>query len=242
MTSLFDSLLASKELHSEIGNNTEYRNKITYTLTEQGLNLTNLARHDINAICVSVWEWKMKHTKLPKECWNEVSVKATRTNAVLIKLVMVKSGTVNLFSQILMEEQQSFIQFLLSRFPQITTIVLQSSPTSGKPTKNDPYTTLYGSSYISELTSNGVVFELSADAFTEINHVVEDAAFQLMLCWLIRGYGSHSAPHPAQSSSLRDLAVIGRDINSVVLGVQPFGWFQNIYGFTQCPRAIADCR
>ena len=140
------------------------------------------------------------------------------------------------FSNIWSVEQQGFVSHLLQKNSNIVSIVYQTSRSASKPTKHDNYVTIYGSNQITETTPNGINFLISADAFTEVNHDVENYAFQLMLEWFSR------LPNNKKSWDVRNLVVMGRDINTNVLGTHHFGWFQNIYAFSHCPRAIQDCR
>lgn len=225
---LGEVLVSCEILQTRIGLSKGYRNKITYTLGHR-FQTSELAQEELNEVCTHVFHWSNSQTKLPKECWNEVSVKRTRANMILMKLIFVKIGKQRIENETWKEEKTAFCKYILEKCPSISCVTCQVSSTSSKPTKNDSYLVWYGDGKVLEKSPNGEPFYLSADSFSEVNPLVENSVFQLTSEWIL-----------PEAKNKTNLLILGRDINTNCLGLHALG-FSSICSITHCRRAAMDC-
>eukprot|EP00667_Euglena_gracilis_P007545 EG_transcript_7620 len=218
---LIEGLLRTPELHTPAPSPFGYRNKASYNLA--GFRPCPLAIPAANAIAATVARWADTQSAQPRGFWREVSVKVTRSRGAMLRLTLCAAD----LGPWVEGEAGSFLAFLREDQPSVRSVYYQHTTTQAKPTKFEPYHLLWGDTHVYEATPNGIEFAVSPDAFTEINHHMEDVVFRRMFEW--------TAPHEGA-----ELVALGRDINALVLSFNQEGRFARTYAFTHCPLVHRD--
>lgn len=132
--------------------------------------------------------------------------------------------------------QQLFVSNLLEKFPSITCICYNETFNRSRPTKDAPLHLIHGTEmYVLEQTPTGLSYQISPDAFCEINHEVEDLQYKQTVDWINKDEYQNAI-----------LICSGRDINSYGLG---FGsilnekgdkLFSEVVAVQHCPLVAID--
>jgi hypothetical protein len=161
-------------------------------------------------------------------------VKENDTSAAAVK--EEKSDAVNAVNNWDKATQQLFVSHLVHLFPSITCVCYNETHDQSRPTKDDPLHLIHGQyRYVLEQTPTGLSYQISPDAFCEINHEVEDLQYAQTVEWINK-----------QEYQNAILVCSGRDVNSYGLG---FGsilnqkgekLFSEVVAVQHCPLVAID--
>ena len=173
---LFSTLFDCPDLHVPSSNLQKYRNKITYSIPEMPDPLSPLAQDGINLVCSHVQQWERENCS---GLFREVMVKVTRDGSLLVRVTIQASSE--------MKDENwsvSFVEYLRSQFPQLKCLCYNQTDGKARPTKEHPFTILYGDPHVMETTPNGLEFRIGPDSFSEVNHEVEGLQYDQAKIWL----------------------------------------------------------
>jgi tRNA/tmRNA/rRNA uracil-C5-methylase (TrmA/RlmC/RlmD family) len=223
---LLSLLFAKSELHVPSKKLDHYRNKITYNLPLQSL--SPLADLKLNEVCQAIDNWMHDHKKV--SIFREVMAKCSRDGATMIRVTVQRNTDTSTCSTGGSDDdddndgsndndwdnaKQSFTSHLVQLFPAITCICYNETYNRSRPTKDAPLHLIHGDvMYLLEKTPTGLPYQISPDAFCEINHEVENLQYTQTVSWIKQFQGAI-------------LVCSGRDINSYGLG---FGSIRNDEG------------
>ena len=213
VSKIFSLLFAAREdLHIPSKNMQHYRNKITYNLPLEGL--SPLAEIELNDVCQAIHDWM--HEMKQDTLFREVMAKSVRDGSMMIRLTVQRNMNIDGIDD-WNHVKDIFVTHLTMKFPAIVCICYNETFNQARPTKDVPIQLLFGESmHVLETTHTGLPYQISPDAFCEINHEVEDLQSIQTIEWIEEYIGKGAI-----------LVCSGRDINSYGLG---FGTIRDKYG------------
>jgi tRNA/tmRNA/rRNA uracil-C5-methylase (TrmA/RlmC/RlmD family) len=231
VSKLFSLLFAAREdLHIHSKKLQHYRNKITYNLPLEGL--SPLAEMHLNEVCQGIHDWM--HEMEQHTLFREVMAKSVRDGSMMIRLTVQRNINDGERDDHWNNLKDQFVKHLTKIFPAIVCICYNETFNQARPTKDVPIIMLFGESmHVLEHTHTGLPYQISPDAFCEINHEVEDLQSVQTIEWIKEFEGSI-------------LVCSGRDINSYGLG---FGtiqdrvgdkFFSEVVAVQHCPLVAKD--
>ena len=236
VSQLLALLFASNELHVPSTNTTHYRNKITYNLplllvlpsssetnndgakissSNNSSPLSPLADMQLNEVCQSVNDWAAQQQQQPFP-FREVMTKCSRNGSIMIRLTVQRTNAAhdNWNNEIM----QLFTSHVTTLHPQITCICYNETYTKSRPTKDCQLHLIHGKHmHIIEYTPiSKLPYQISPDAFCEVNFEVEDMQFVQTVEWIKKGFDDDSGNgnENGNGNGGAILVVSGRDINS----------------------------
>ena len=235
--------LAAWEGRRFVGAQTGYRNKIAYSLRAGAVHpsYSPLASEQCNAVVRTVSTWvseRVASGELASDAVSEVSVKVGRAGAVLLKLLL-RCADGAPAAALLAGPAAALAAAARAAHPRIQCVAAQHAPTRARPTKEAPYVLLHGDG-LAEATPLGDAYELSPDAFSEVNHEAEDALWRRCLV----GPEGMLAGGEGEASEKKDLLLMGRDSTAALASLLPAhrAVFAHAACLTHCPRVAEDLR
>ena len=238
VSQLLALLFASNELHVPSTNTTHYRNKITYNLplllvlpscsetnndgakissSNNSSPLSPLADMQLNEVCQSINDWATQQQQQPFP-FREVMAKCSRNGSIMIRLTVQRSNNNDNNDNWNNETIQSFTSHVTTLHPQITCICYNETYTKSRPTKDCQLHLIHGKHmHIIEYTPiSKLPYQISPDAFCEVNFEVEDMQFVQTVEWIIKkGYDDSGNGNENENGNGGAILVVsGRDINS----------------------------
>ena len=239
VSQLLALLFASNELHVPSTNTRHYRNKITYNLplllllpscsetnndgakTSSSNNsspLSPLADMQLNEVCQSINDWAALQQQQPFP-FREVMAKCSRNGSIMIRLTVQRSNNNDNTDNWNNETMELFTSHVTTLHPQITCICYNETYTKSRPTKDCQLHLIHGKHmHIIEYTPiSKLPYQISPDAFCEVNFEVEDLQFVQTVEWIKKGFddsGNGNENENENGNGGAILVVSGRDINS----------------------------
>eukprot|EP01064_Diplonema_japonicum_P021460 TRINITY_DN31000_c0_g1_i1.p1 TRINITY_DN31000_c0_g1~~TRINITY_DN31000_c0_g1_i1.p1 ORF type:complete len:592 (+),score=64.31 TRINITY_DN31000_c0_g1_i1:57-1778(+) len=217
-------LLLADEARLEKGEETAYRNKVTYSIKKGEVKTSPLAVKECNNLCMRLCKWIQAASPISIDYWHEVSVKCSRKGMFMVKFLIVCSKAK--LADFIDTEVQQLVHDLMDCG--IECMALQHSESKVKPKKDDAYIIVHGK-WLTEKTPWGDEYLISPDTFSEVNHDMENKLWAFMHALL-------------EANRARDLLLMGRDSNAVFASMphKMSSCIKNIVCLPHCPRVFED--
>ena len=229
---VLDALRKSTSLSAGAESETNYRNKMTYSIIEGNVVTSNLGEKRVNDV-IEHWAALIRSNTNKHELsyYREIGVKLSRKGTALLKLILrISEDQLNDFIKLninpILEE--------LSTYCSIDCAFLQHSNGRSKPNKSDDYVLVLGTHLIEHTPQPfNDPYIISPDTFAEVNHDAEDRLWKFLVSYLKNVF---------KNDISLDLLLMGRDTNASFVSLYPYFPFVDCYCMSHCPKVAADMK
>ena len=202
-----DALLrdAIEAVRLEPSPTSHYRSRMVYgVLTRAAIAADNLGMSNVKRVAAAVAEWVEEHSAMPRGFWRELTVRASRSGALQLKLILQVSGDAGActlaFDPIWTAELTAFESFVRAAVDgSAVSACFQLASSAARPDKAAGCVPLFGDTRLIEEHPPSCTYLIGPETLSQVNPATASVMVRRLSWWL--GVAPHVPEPPASSAA-----------------------------------------